>query len=65
MIQGTDAHDMVLEIIRPNSTGNKDIVSDNEGPHTLFTKKLRESKFVYMFDSPSRLKKPGERRIAR
>ena len=43
MIQGTDAHDMVLEIIRPNSTGNTDIVSDNEGPHTLFTIKLRES----------------------
>ena len=40
---------MVLEIIRPNSTGNKNIVSDNEGPHTMFTKKLQESIFV-MFD---------------
>ena len=46
MIQGTDAHDMVLDIFRPNSTGNKNIVGDNEGPLSLFTKSERESKIV-------------------
>ena len=50
MIQGTDAHDMVLNIFRPNSTGNKNIVGDNEGPLSLFTKSERESNFFYMFD---------------
>ena len=49
MIQGTDAHDMVLDIFRPNSSGNKNIVGDNEGPLSLFTKSERESKIV-MFD---------------
>ena len=50
MIQGTDAPDMVLDIFRPNSTGNKNIVGDNEGPLSLFTKSERESNFFYMFD---------------
>ena len=34
MIQGTDDYDLVLEIIdySDDSTGNNDIVGDNEGP---------------------------------
>ena len=39
-------HDMVLDIFRPNSTGNKNIVGDSEGPLSLFTKSERESKIV-------------------
>ena len=42
MIQGTDDYDMVLEIIGLNSddsTGNNDIVGDNEGPTAvIFTR---------------------------
>ena len=48
MFQGTDDYDVVLEIIGLiNSTGNNDLVGDNEGPAAaIFTRSSGNRKFL-------------------
>ena len=47
MIRGTDDYDVILEIIGLNSTGNNDIVGDNEGPTAvIFTRSSGNRKFL-------------------